>query len=159
MRSVWHGLADWFRRRLGVRMRSAIAAALVVAVASILSGVAFIIASHLILRDNVDRSASQRAAQIAAAVGDNGSASLTAALRPSPRDRTVVQVVDPTGRVVAASAAAGTAAPMSPLRPYAGRHLREDRRLDVAHNESFQAVVWRRFAPGFASRTDKNGEP
>ncbi|MET7396472.1 HAMP domain-containing sensor histidine kinase [Dactylosporangium sp. NPDC005572] len=130
------GLAN----RLGVRMRSALAAAAVVAIASVLSGVALVVASRIILTQNVDQSTTQRAVQVAAALGDGG-AGLAAALRPSPRDRTIVQVVDADGRVVAASASVGGADPISPLRPKAGQTQRERRRLPVAHNESFQIVA------------------
>ncbi|WP_238009138.1 HAMP domain-containing sensor histidine kinase [Dactylosporangium sp. AC04546] len=126
--------------RFGVRMRSALAAAAVVAIASVLSGVTLVLASRIILTQNVDQSTTQRATQVAAALGDGG-AGLAAALRPSPRDRTVVQVVDADGRVVAASASVVGADPISPLRPRAGQTQREQRRLAVAHNESFQIVA------------------
>lgn len=132
---------DRVRRRLGVRMRSALAAAFVVAVASILSGIALVVAAQLILLDNVDQSNNQRAAQVAAAVGQSDGASLTAAIRPSPRDRTFVQVVDADGRVVAASAAVGGAGPISPLRPAAGQTVHEQRRLELAHDELFRIVA------------------
>src|SRR5262245_29358455 len=119
------------RRPLGVRMRSALAAAAVVAAASVLSGITLVVAARLILIQNVDQSTGQRAAQVAAAL-DDGAAGLTAALRPSPRDHTVVQVIDANGRVVGASAAIGGAAPMSPLRPPAGQTQWEQRRLAAA---------------------------
>src|SRR5690349_9911526 len=96
------GMRERVARRLGVRMRSALAAAGVVAVASVLTGIAFVVAARLILTDNVDQSTSQRAAQVAAALSDTDGASLNAVLRPSPRDRTVVQVLDAAGRVIAA---------------------------------------------------------
>ncbi|GGM50212.1 two-component sensor histidine kinase [Dactylosporangium sucinum] len=121
-------------------MRSALAAAAVVAIASVLSGVALVVAARIILIQNVDQSTTQRATQVAAALGDGG-AGLTAVLRPSPRDRTIVQVVGADGRVVAASAEVGGADPISPLRPKAGQTQREQRRLAVAHNESFQVVA------------------
>ncbi|MFB9180443.1 sensor histidine kinase [Dactylosporangium sucinum] len=128
------------QQRVGVRMRSALAAAAVVAIASVLSGVALVVAARIILIQNVDQSTTQRATQVAAALGDGG-AGLTAVLRPSPRDRTIVQVVGADGRVVAASAEVGGADPISPLRPKAGQTQREQRRLAVAHNESFQVVA------------------
>jgi signal transduction histidine kinase len=136
------------RRRLGIQLRSALAAAMVVAFASVLTGVAFVAAAHLILLDNVRQSAGQRAAQVAAAVGNTSTASLTAALRPSPRDRTIVQVLDPTGRVIAASAAVSGAEPISGLRPAPGRTRREQRRLDAGHGEPFEIVALTVQAPG-----------
>src|SRR5690348_6138517 len=96
-------LAGRLRQRLGVRMRTALAAAGVVAVASVLTGVALVVAAHYILEDGVDQAASQRAAQVAAEVGGGGDPDLAAAIRSVPGDRTVVQILDPAGTVVAAS--------------------------------------------------------
>jgi signal transduction histidine kinase len=134
-------IGERFRRRLGVRMRSALAASVVVGVAVVLTGVACVVASRLILLNNVDQSARQRAGQVAAALGVPGTASLTAALRPSARDRTVVQVIDPTGSVVAASAAVGELRPLSRLRPPAGRAQRDQRRVEVGNGEQFHIVA------------------
>jgi signal transduction histidine kinase len=129
-----------FRRRLGVRMRSALAAALVVAAASVLTGVALVIAAHYILLDNVNQSATQRADQIAAQLAVSGPSALPSAIHPSPRDRTVVQVLDADGHVLAASVAFRGAGPISPLRPAPGQTMGEQRRLSVAH-ELFQIVA------------------
>lgn len=118
------------RQRLGVRSRSALAAAAVVAVAVVLTGVALVAATYLFLRDGVERTAEQRAAQVAALVGGGTRADLAAAVRPTPGDDTVVQVLDPSGAVVAASESVGDTGPVSPLRPAPGRTLREDRDLD-----------------------------
>src|SRR4051794_39151803 len=107
MTTIRQRFADRLRRRLGVRMRSAPAAATVVAVASVLTRVAFVVAAPFFLVDNVDQSASQRAGQVAAALGASGGADPTAAIHPSPRDRTVVQILDPAGQVAAASVAVG----------------------------------------------------
>jgi signal transduction histidine kinase len=126
--------------RMSVRMRSAAAAALVVAVASILTGVVLVFAAHFILLDNVDQSAGQRAEQVAAELGDPNAATLAAAIRPTPRDRAVVQVLDPSGRVVAASLAVSEASPISPLRPVAGEILREERRIEPEH-DAFRIVA------------------
>jgi signal transduction histidine kinase len=130
-----------FRRRLGVRMRSALAAALVVAAASVLTGVALVIAAHYILLDNVNQNATQRADQIAGQLALSGPAALAAAIHPSPRDRTVVQVVDADGRVLAASVAVRGAEPIAPLRPPPGQTEGEQRRLAVSHNDLFQVVA------------------
>ncbi|MEV6932022.1 HAMP domain-containing sensor histidine kinase [Dactylosporangium sp. NPDC051485] len=135
-----HMFRVMLRERLGVRMRSALAAAAVVAIAAVLSGIALVVAARILLDRNVDQSTTERAAQVAGALGDGG-AGLVAALRPSPRDRTIVQVVDADGRVVAASAAVGGAGPISPLRPRTGQTQRERRRLAVAHDETFHIVA------------------
>ncbi|HTJ36749.1 MAG TPA: HAMP domain-containing sensor histidine kinase [Dactylosporangium sp.] len=140
MRSPRRRLEELLRERLGVRMRSALAAAAVVAIASILSGIALVVAARIILNQNVDDSTSQRATQVTDALGEGG-AGLTAALRPSPHDRTIVQVVDAGGRVIAASALAGGSGPISPLRPPPGETQQERRRLVVDHDDMFLIVA------------------
>jgi signal transduction histidine kinase len=127
--------------RYGVRMRSAAAAATVVAVASVLTGVALVFAAHFILLDNVDQSAAQRAEQVAAGLGDATPATARAAIRPTPRDRTVVQVLDATGGIVAGSTAVGVTKPMSPLRPAAGQELREERKIDASREDPFRIAA------------------
>jgi signal transduction histidine kinase len=130
-----------FRRRLGVRMRSALAASAVVAVVSILAGGALLFTAHGILISNVTTAADDRASQVAASLSAGDATSLAAALRPSARDRTVVQVLDAAGRVVAASEAIGGVPPISGLRPEPGRRLREERRLPAARGEPFRIVA------------------
>jgi signal transduction histidine kinase len=129
------------RRRVGVQLRSALAAALVVGVASLLAGGVLLVIARGILLDNVTSAANDRAAQVAAAVAGGDSAALAATLRPSPRERAVVQVLDPAGRVVAASDAITGVEAMSSLRPRSGQKLREQRRLAVEHNDPFEIVA------------------
>ena len=81
MGKVWQRING----RLGVRMRSALAAALVVGVASVLTGVAFVVASHLILVNKVAQSTSQRADEVTAAVGETGSVSASRSASRIPR--------------------------------------------------------------------------
>jgi signal transduction histidine kinase len=129
------------RRRLGVQMRSALAAALVVGVASLLAGAVLLVIARGILLDNVNAAANDRAAQVAAAIARDDGADLVATLRPSPRERTVVQVLDSGGRVVAASDAITGVGAMSSLRPAAGERLHEQQRLAAAHGEPFHIVA------------------
>jgi len=133
-------LVKRLRRRLGVRMRSALAAAGVVAVTSVLAGGVLLVTARSILLDNVESAADDRATQVVAALHGTG-ADLATVLRPSARERTVVQVVDATGAVVAASDAITGLRPMSDLRPSAGDRLRDRRRLPVAHDEAFHIVA------------------
>jgi signal transduction histidine kinase len=126
--------------RPGVQMRSALAASAVVAVASILAGIALVLAVNLLLVDNVDQSATQRAEQVAAVLNDS-SGNLVAAVRPSARDRSVVQVLGPSGHIVAASPGIGSANPISPMRPGAGDIQRETRHLAFAHDATFRVVA------------------
>jgi len=130
-----------FRRRLGVRVRSALAAGAVVAVVSVLAGGVLLVTARGILLDNVNNAATDRAEQIAAALADEPEPALAALLRPSARDRTVVQVVDAAGRVVAASDAVAGLPPMSRLRPQPGRPAREQHRIAVGHDEPFRIVA------------------
>ncbi|MGX6607578.1 sensor histidine kinase [Micromonosporaceae bacterium Da 78-11] len=128
-----------FKRRLGVRLRSALAAAVVVVVASLLSGVVLLITARTVLLNNITAAATDRAAQVVTAL--QGGDDLTALLRPSARERTVVQVVDAAGGVVAASDALAGQAPISTMRPLAGQRLHEQRRLAFAHDELFRIVA------------------
>ena len=128
-----------FRRRLGVRLRSALAAAVVVVVATLLTGGVLLITARKVLLNNITAAATDRATQVAAGLraGDD----LTALLRPSARERRVVQVVGVDGEITAASDALGGLGPISPLRPFAGQRLREQRRLAFAHDEPFLIVA------------------
>src|SRR5262249_37547695 len=60
---------------------------------------------------------------------------------PSARERTVVQVLDSSGRVVAASDALTGLDPMSPLRPAAGERAEERRHLPATGDDPFQIVA------------------
>jgi signal transduction histidine kinase len=129
------------QRRLGVRMRSALAAAAVVAVVSVLAGVALLFTARSILISNATEAATDRASQVAASLSAGDTASLSAALRPSARDRTVVQILDVAGRVIAASDAIAGEPPISALRPQPGRRANEERRLPIAREEPFRIVA------------------
>src|SRR4051812_30607126 len=137
---VRDAVREVLRRRAGVRMRSALAAALVVAVVSVLAGIVLLVTARGILVDNANNAARDRAGQVAAALGSSD-VDLTALLRPTARERTVVQVLDATGKVVAASPALAGQPPMSPLRPRPGVQTREERRLAFARGEAFRIVA------------------
>ncbi|MCU7730224.1 HAMP domain-containing histidine kinase [Actinoplanes sp. KI2] len=127
------------RRRLGVRLRSALAAAVVVAIVSLLAGVVLLVTARSILRENIGTAANDRAAQVAAAL--KAGSDLPTLLRPSARDRTVVQVVDPSGAVVGASDALAGQSAISSMRPSAGARSKEERRLPGDHDEPFWIVA------------------
>src|ERR1700761_1995798 len=99
-------VADHIRRRMGVRMRSALAAGLVVAVASVLAGVVLLITAHGILMDNITTAANDRLTQVMSDVRANQAISSPAS------DRSVVQVLDASGTVVDASSSISGAAPI-----------------------------------------------
>ena len=133
-------MLESLRRRLGVRLRSALAASLVVAVASLLAGGVLLVVVRSILIDNINTAADDRAAQVAAVLRGGGT-DLTTLLRPSARDRTVVQVVDAAGNVAKSSDALAGQGPISPLRPLAGQRVREQRHLPGASDEPFRIVA------------------
>jgi signal transduction histidine kinase len=127
------------RRRLGVRLRSALAAAVVVAIASLLAGAVLLVTARGILLDNISTATSDRATQIAA--GLKTGSDLNTLLRPSARDRTVVQVIDVAGQVVGRSDALAGQGPISAMRPSPGDHDKEERRLPGDHDEPFRIVA------------------
>jgi signal transduction histidine kinase len=124
-------------------MRSALAAGAVVAVVSVLAGGILLVTARGILIDNVNTAANDRVGQVVAAVTDGNAATLAAVLRPSARERAVVQVLDPAGRVVAASDAVSGYPAMSSMRPKAGDRLRERHRISAegARDEQFRIVA------------------
>ncbi|MET8089950.1 HAMP domain-containing sensor histidine kinase [Micromonospora sp. NPDC005220] len=131
----------WTRQRLGVRLRSALAAAAVVGAAFAVGAAAFVLIARADLAGNVDAAARQRAAEVVAAVAAGDQDALAQTLKPSPGEQTLVQVLDPSGRVEAASAALGDAAPLSPLRPRPGQLLREQRLLPFADEDPFRIAA------------------
>ncbi|OKI65994.1 sensor histidine kinase [Micromonospora sp. CB01531] len=140
-RGSFRDLVRWVRRRLGVRLRSALAAAVVVAFAFAVGAAAFVYLARMDLVGNVDAAARQRAAEVASAVAAGDQAAIAQTLRPSPGEQTLVQVLGPSGRVEAASAALGGAAPLSPLRPRPGEVLREQRLLPFADEDPYRVVA------------------
>ncbi|MEE3919557.1 HAMP domain-containing protein [Micromonospora sp. BRA006-A] len=142
----------WIRRYLGVRLRSALAAATVVAAAFAVGAAAFVLIARADLASNVDATARQRAAEVVAAVAAGDRDALAQTLKPSPGEQTLVQVLDPSGRVEAASAALGGAAPLSPLRPRPGELLREQRLLPFADEDPFR-IAAEGVATGSGTRT------
>jgi len=127
------------RRRLGVRLRSALAAAVVVAIASMLAGGVLFVTARGILLDNINTAANDKAAQIAAAL--KAGTDLRTLLRPTARDRTVVQVIDDLGRVEAASDALAGETAISTRSPGPGERTREQRHLPGVHDEPFWIVA------------------
>jgi signal transduction histidine kinase len=129
------------RRRLGVRMRSALAAGLVVAVASLLAGGVLLVTARGILIDNVSAAAADRAGQVSAALTARDESALESALRPAAPGNTVVQVLDPSGTVVRSSAAIAGIPAMSALRPLAGQRLHESKELPIGQDAPFRILA------------------
>ncbi len=130
MRSVLERL----RRRVGVRFRSALAAGAVVAVASVLAGGVLLVTARGILLDNVTGAATDRATQVAAAIRTGQDA-------PVSSDRTVYQVLDPSGQVLTASALLTGAPPISDLRPATGIRRLQTRELEIGHHSPYRIIA------------------
>ncbi|WP_239164939.1 sensor histidine kinase [Actinoplanes palleronii] len=138
------------RRRLGVRMRSAIAAGIVVIVASLGVGAILLVTARGILLDNVTTAANDRAAQVTSALTSGNTGALEVALRTSGAGRSLAQVLTTGGEVVGASTAIEGAAAMSALRPAVGRRLTETKDLRLGEGEP-----WRILAIGVDSPSGK----
>ncbi|MFU8853600.1 sensor histidine kinase [Micromonospora sp. SL1-18] len=124
-----------------MRLRSALAAALAVAFAFAVAAAAFVYLARADLIGNVDAAARQRAAEVASAVAAGGQGAIDQTLKPSPGEQTLVQVLAPSGKVEAASAALVGIAPLSPLRPQPGEVLREQRLLPFADEDPYRVVA------------------
>ncbi|WP_285558352.1 sensor histidine kinase [Actinoplanes regularis] len=123
------------RKRLGVRMRSALAAGVVVVLASVFAGAILLFTARGILLDNVTSAASDRTAQVTTALTARNAAALEVALRSSGAGRSLAQVVTPTGEVVGASDVISEMSAMSTLRPAPGRKVHETKNLPLAEGE------------------------
>ncbi|WP_436531573.1 ATP-binding protein [Actinoplanes sp. HUAS TT8] len=129
------------RKRLGVRMRSALAAGIVVVLASVFAGAILLFTARGILLDNVNSAASDRTAQVTAALTAQNAAALDVALRSSKAGRSLVQVVTQDGQVVGASTAIADLPAMSGLRPAVGRREQESKNLPVGEGEPWRVVA------------------
>jgi signal transduction histidine kinase len=128
-------------RALGVRLRSALAAAGVVAVAFAVAAGIFVWQYQRELVAIVDDSASDRARDIAADVAAAKGAPTGSRLTEPSGEVSVAEILDPAGLVVAASPGVRRPAePFSSLRPRAGQLVREDRTL-VAGKDPYRVVV------------------
>jgi signal transduction histidine kinase len=127
--------------RLGVRMRSALAAAAVVALALGVSALAFIHTARSELTRNVDAAATQRASDVAAVLSSDDDDRIAQTLRASPAEQTVVQILDASGTVIAATSSIAGEPPLSPLRPKPGVTLRQQRALPAADEDPFRIVA------------------
>jgi signal transduction histidine kinase len=122
-------------------MRSALAAGVVVAVASLLAGVVLLVTARGVLIDNVNTAATDRANQLSTALTSGDTSALAAALRPAAPGRTVAQVLDASGRVSGASQALAGEPPISSLRPPAGRRLQETKHLPIGQDSPFRIIA------------------
>ncbi|HEV7898353.1 MAG TPA: HAMP domain-containing sensor histidine kinase [Planosporangium sp.] len=131
----------WVAPRLGVRLRSALAAVIVVALVLGVAAVAFVVLHRRSLTAIADTAATAGAQAVAERVRVGDQAGVDRLLRPRVGEDTVVQVLRADGTVVAASPEVIGEAALSPLRPAPGATLRHDRRLPVAQEDLFRIVA------------------
>ncbi|HTF09257.1 MAG TPA: HAMP domain-containing protein, partial [Asanoa sp.] len=132
---------SWTARLGGIRVRSALAAAAVVACAVVLAGIGMGLATRATLTGNLDAAATERAGQVAAALQTGDTAQLAETLRPGAGDRTVMQVLDPSGRVLDASADISGRAALSPARPAPGQTVTEQRLVSSTDEDKFRIIA------------------
>ncbi|MFF5291050.1 sensor histidine kinase [Paractinoplanes globisporus] len=108
----------------GVRLRTAIAAAVVVAVAGLLAAFGFVRVTESILTHNVDSSARQRAAEVTAGLRDDEASDV---IETMSGDMTLVQVLDSAGNVVASSFPVGSKPPLASSGVAVGHSARSTR--------------------------------
>ncbi|GIF07000.1 two-component sensor histidine kinase [Actinoplanes siamensis] len=122
-------------------MRSALAAGVVVVLASVFAGAILLFTARGILLDNVNSAAKDRTAQVITALTAQDPGALVVALRASVPGRSLAQVVTPQGEVVGASGAIAGMPALSALRPAAGRRLQETKNLRFTEGEPWRIVA------------------
>ncbi|MBB5977539.1 ATP-binding protein [Kribbella solani] len=121
----------WYRtagglRQASVRSRSTAAAVIVVAVALMIGAVALLLLLQRALITEVSDAAEGRVSDVARQVSSSGTAGLGRELAETTRASQLVQVIDPAGRIVAASSSRVDNTPLTDLRPPAGALLRAE---------------------------------
>jgi len=107
-------------RRASVRSRSTAAAVIVVAVAMALGAAVLLLLLQRALITGVSDAADARATEVANQIADEGISGLSADLANTTRQTQLVQVLDPSGRVLAASSGRVDTKALTGLRPAAG---------------------------------------
>ncbi|HET6984988.1 MAG TPA: HAMP domain-containing sensor histidine kinase, partial [Kribbella sp.] len=113
-------------RRASVRSRSTAAAVIVVAVALALGATILLLLLQRALITGVSDAADGRVADVASQLTEEGTAGLALDLSESTRPGQLVQVLDPSGRVVAASSTRVDSTPLTDLRPANGVLVRAE---------------------------------
>jgi signal transduction histidine kinase len=129
-----------------VKARSAVAATAIVAVALVMSAAALIVLLHQSLMDSVDTAINSTVRDVSAELRSpaGGDASATEALRSlirvASRQGTLVQVLSPSGAVVAVTADLEGEPPLSPQLTTAGDRVQEERKLPVGEEDTFRLI-------------------
>ena len=113
-------------RRASVRSRSTAAAVVVVAAAMALGAAVLLLLLQRALISAASDAADGRVADVAAQVSAEGVENLSGYLAKTNRSSQIVQVLDDTGQVVAASSSRAESSPLTGLRPAPGRVQRAE---------------------------------
>ncbi|HEY0691449.1 MAG TPA: HAMP domain-containing protein, partial [Kribbella sp.] len=131
-------LSRVWRRHAGVRLRSALASVVVVAVALVLGAAALVWLLDRSLTQGAEAAASQRAHAIAAPIPAGDLDTLRQSVVAGPGEQSVAQVIGPRGTVVAASPQIEGESPLAPARPKPGVELTQTRgQLPVGDNNAY----------------------
>lgn len=115
-------------RRLtaSVRVRSTLAGTAVILVGAIVGSVVLITLLQRTLTATVESNADARATEVTHLIGQGDLRQLDSDLEQNTTESQIVQVVDPTGEVIASSSVRAADRALSPLRPAIGRTVREE---------------------------------
>lgn len=138
----------WWRGWLGVQARSALAATVIVALALAVAAGALVLLLQRSLSAGIDAALTARVREVAAEVTstDPGTGSsvgrdaLDSTIISAARQGMVVQVLSPSGAVVAGSSDIDGEGPLTGARPAAGQLIRGDRHLPVEEEERFRVL-------------------
>ncbi len=134
-------MAQLRARLSSVRARSALAAAAVVAAVVGVAGLGLVFGAMSFLTGNVESATAQRAKQLATVAASSDPGQLAQLLTPGPSDQSVAQILDPAGRVVAASPELAGHPAITRLRPSAGVAVQERSTLDPGDEEATHIVA------------------
>jgi signal transduction histidine kinase len=130
-------LSRLWRRHAGVRLRSAVASVVVVAVALVLGAAALVWLLDRSLTQGAEAAASQRAHAIAAPIRAGDSDAIRQSVVAGPGEQSVAQVIGPRGTVVAASPQIDGESPLASARPKPGVELTQTSGHPVGDNDAY----------------------
>ncbi|WP_375424108.1 sensor histidine kinase [uncultured Friedmanniella sp.] len=133
--------------RLGVRARSVLIAVGGVSVALLIGGTGLLWALRNNLEQSADAVAQQRAAEVVTQLVEEGLPRTSTALAARPSNTQFVQVLDPSGQIVAYSSTLVAERPLSTQRPAAGR----DSTAEVDIDNLGEGGEWRVVATGVST--------
>jgi signal transduction histidine kinase len=136
--SGWIAPSKLWRRHAGVRLRSALASVVVVAVALVAASAVLVWMLDRSLTQGAETAALQRARAVAGPIATGEVSSLTQNLVAGPGEQSVAQVLGPTGQVLASSPQLDGEPPLVSTRPQPGADVTQTKKaLPVGDGESY----------------------